>query len=205
MQYPRAAAQSAPAFEVISVKPSQSGASDWSESLCYGGGRFISRGAPILWEIKWAFRLDDYQVESDWPAWLKSFCTYDIEAKAAGPVSEDECRAMLQALFRDRFKLTMHRETRTVSAYALVVARSERTPSSHGRVVMNGETKLATSERDGLDGWTMPRLANYLAGVRGIDRPVVDRTGLTGIYGFSLEYSARDGDDRPDIFSALPQ
>jgi hypothetical protein len=47
-----ASGQDSMAFEVISVKPSQSGRSNWSESLCYGGGRFLSREAPILWEIK---------------------------------------------------------------------------------------------------------------------------------------------------------
>jgi uncharacterized protein (TIGR03435 family) len=112
---------------------------------------------------------------------------------------------MLQSLLRDRFKLAMHREIRSVSAYALVVARSDRTPAARGKVVINGETKIATSERDGLEGWTMPRLANYLAGIHGIDQPVLDRTGLTGVYGFTLDYSVRDGDDRADIFAALPQ
>jgi bla regulator protein BlaR1 len=51
----------------------------------------------------------------------------------------------------------------------------------------------------------MARLANYLASVRGVQRPVVDRTMLDGIYGFTLNYSTTDGDDRPDIFTALPE
>src|SRR5438093_7021152 len=49
------------------------------------------------------------------------------------------------------------------------------------------------------------RLANYLASVRGVQRPVVDRTMLNGVYGFTLTYATADPDDRPDIFTALPE
>jgi uncharacterized protein (TIGR03435 family) len=49
----------------------------------------------------------------------------------------------------------------------------------------------------------MPRLAGYLAGLPDVGRPVLDKTGLSGLYAFSLEFSRKDGDDRPSIFAAL--
>lgn len=51
----------------------------------------------------------------------------------------------------------------------------------------------------------MARLANYLASIRDVQRPVIDRTMLSGVYAFTLNYSTVDGDDRPDIFTALPE
>jgi len=201
----RAIAQSAPAFEVVSVRPMPPDRHDQFESLCSHGGRFISRGTPLLWTIKWAYGLNDYQVGSGWPDWLNSFYTYDIEAEGEGRVTEDQCRRMVQSIFEERFKLSMHRKTKTVSVYALVVAKNGPRLPAHGRVTINGALKQATSEREPPQGWTMTRLANYLANIRAIGRPVVDRTGLRGVYGLTLNYSTADGDDRPDVFSALQQ
>jgi uncharacterized protein (TIGR03435 family) len=51
----------------------------------------------------------------------------------------------------------------------------------------------------------MARLANYLANVRTIGRPVLDRTGLEGSYGFSLDYATKHADDRPEATTAVQQ
>ena len=52
------------AFEVISVKPMPPGRTDRVESDCVNGGRFISRGIPLLWSIQWAYDINDYQMNS---------------------------------------------------------------------------------------------------------------------------------------------
>jgi uncharacterized protein (TIGR03435 family) len=49
--------------------------------------------------------------------------SYDILAKAAGPVPVRELRLMLQQLLADRFKLTLHRETKEMPVYELTVAK----------------------------------------------------------------------------------
>jgi uncharacterized protein (TIGR03435 family) len=203
-------AQSAYSFEVASVKPMPPDRRDRFESYCEGGGRFISRGTPLLWAIKWAYGLNDYQMSDGWPAWLNSFGTYEIEAETDRRVTADECRKMVQSLFEERFGLRMHKQSKVVSAYALIIGKNgpgkngPKLPAA-GRVTINGAVKQATSEPEPPPGWAIPRLANHLAGVRGIQRPVVDRTKLTGIYGFTLSYSTVDGDDRPDIFTALQE
>ena len=175
------------------------------ESYCANGGSFISHGTPLLWSIKWAYGLNDYQMSGGYPAWLNAFGTYDIETRAGRRVTADQCRRMVQSLFEERFRLRMRRQTRTVSVYALVAGKNGPKISAIGRVTINGAVKQATSEREAPAGWTMERLANYLAAIPAIQRPVVDRTRLTGMYGFTLNYSMADGDDRPDISTALQE
>jgi uncharacterized protein (TIGR03435 family) len=204
-QEKRASGQSPLAFDVVSIKPTPPGRRDQVESYCANGGRFISHGTPLLWSIKWAYGLKDYQMSDGWPAWLNAFDTYDIEAQTEARVTEDQCKSMVQALFEERFELRMSRRTKTVSAYALVVGKNGPKLFTTGRVIINGAVKQATSERDAPAGWTMERLANYLAAVRAIHRPVVNQTKLSGMYGFGLNYSTMDGDDRPDISTALQE
>ncbi len=171
-------------FDAVSVRPMHPGSRDRMESYCAAGGRFVSRGTPLLWSIKWAYRLNDYQVDDRWPVWLNAFDAYEIEAESERRVTEDECRAMVRSMFEERFRLRMHRYTRTVSAYALVVARRGPALSTAGGVRINGVASQAASEREAPPGWTMPRLANYLATLRDVQRPVIDRTQLPGVYGF---------------------
>ena len=197
--------QSRLVFDVVSVKPASADRSERFESYCASGGRFISHGTPLLWSIKWAYGLNDYQMSDGWPGWLNSFGTYDIDAEADGLVTEMDCRRMVQTLFEERFKLRTHQQSRTIAAYALILAKNGPKFSATHTVTINGALKQATSEREAPSGWTMARLANYLASVRGVQHPVVDRTMLDGIYGFTLNYSTADGDDRPDIFTALPE
>ena len=87
----------------------------------------------------------------------------------------------------------MHRQIKTISAYALVLAKNGPRLSVTDRVTINGAIKQAGSEREAPPGWTMARLANYLASIRDVQRPVVDRTKLNGIYGFTLNYAVGDG------------
>jgi uncharacterized protein (TIGR03435 family) len=190
-------------FEVASIKPTLAGRPRQVQSCA--GGRFTTRGTPIAWILKWSYGLADYQLRDGGPSWLNSFDTYDIEAEAAPPVTETQCRSMVQTLIKERFKLRAHRETIQVSAYALVLGKSGFKLHDRGRVRINGAVKQDLWEAEPPDGWTMSRLGNYLAGVSTIGRPVLDRTGLAGIYGFGLNYSTREGDDRPNVFTAVQE
>lgn len=111
-------------FEVVSVKPVRQDRNERFESYCANGGRFIAHGTPLLWSIKWAYSLNDYQISPGWPAWLNSFGTYDIEAETDGPVTGKDCRRMVRALFEERFRLRMHPRSKTISVYALILAKS---------------------------------------------------------------------------------
>jgi Protein of unknown function (DUF3738) len=149
-------------FEVASIKPTLAGRPRQVQSCA--GGRFTTRGTPIAWILKWSYGLADYQLRDGGPSWLNSFDTYDIEAEAAPPVTETQCRSMVQTLIKERFKLRAHRETIQVSAYALVLGKSGFKLHDRGRVRINGAVKQDLWEAEPPDGWTMSRLGNYLAG-----------------------------------------
>ena len=134
--------------------------------------------------IEMAYDVRRYQIAGeDWIA-SPGANRYDIVAKAAAPASESELRHMLVPVLADRFHLTLHRETRVLPVYALVVAKG-------GHKLRDG---------DGGEQWVSPdpggggfRYRNYpmsalaltLSLLRTTGRPVVDRTGLTGRYDFT--------------------
>ena len=132
-----------------------------------------------------AYGIKEYQIEG--PEWLTT-ARYDIVAKAAMGTAEKDLPAMLRALLADRFKLQTHLETKELAVYGLVVAKSgfKLKPvetGSSGRdtnhTAMGGElTATKTS---------MNQLAQWLS--RSTDRPVVDMTGIDGVFDFTVKYS----------------
>jgi uncharacterized protein (TIGR03435 family) len=194
-----------PAFEVASVKPTPPERQNQLRmDYCRTGGTFAVGGTPVLWSLTYAYRLKEYQI-SGAPGWLSAFdSAYDIEGKPAAPVSNEQCRLMVQSLFTDRFKLATHREMKEVSVYLLVAGRNGARLREGGGIKLNGSVQVgATGKPEWPDGWTMSALAAYLADVTG--RPVLDRTGLSAKYGIELNFSRQDGDDRPSIFTAVQE
>ena len=122
-------AQSAPApapplsFEVASIKPSKPGDGGGGIKPMSGGQGYIATNVPVKLIIKLMFHLNDRQISGD-PPWLDTDL-YDIEAKADGPHNVDDLHVMFQNLLVDRFKLQFHKETRVLSAYELVVDKSD--------------------------------------------------------------------------------
>jgi uncharacterized protein (TIGR03435 family) len=194
-------------FEVASVKQSKvDPVNRHSRVNCFDGGRFVASDVTAQFVIEWAY---DIRSQLSVPGWASSFNqagdTYDIEAKAAGPVTLAECRVMAQRLLEDRFHLKLHRESKNTPVYELVPAKNgprlrevntDTSPESTG-VRLRGH-KL------GGKGWESWKIAAYLQDLPAVGRPVVDRTGLTGIYEFSLDFSNGPG-ARPEIFDALEE
>src|SRR5262249_47331225 len=116
---------------------------------------------------------------------------YDIRAKASGDVRRDELMLMLRALLEDRFKLTVHRETRELPIYVMTTAKGglkippardgscPRTPPC-GNNHITQNTWNATSVG-------MSEAAAALVGVLG--RNVVDKTGVRGKFDIHLEWT----------------
>jgi uncharacterized protein (TIGR03435 family) len=118
-------------------------------------------------------------------------------------LSLDERRAMLQPLLTDRFKLAIHRETRELPIYALVVVKMgpKLKEAKPGDTYPNGikgpdglpHAGIMSWERGRLEaqGVSMTSLVRPLSRVLG--RTVLDKTGLTGKYDFALEWEPDDG------------
>jgi uncharacterized protein (TIGR03435 family) len=118
------------------------------------------------------------------PPWI-SKTGYDILAKASQPLGERELNAMLPALLADRFRLKVHRESRTVSGYTLTVAKGGilakvSDPARHSS--SNGGPGFIDSAGN---GWGA--LAKRLTVLLG--RPVVDETGDARHFEFHLRWT----------------
>ena len=120
--------------------------------------------------------------------------------KASGGIGVERLRLTLQALLADRFKLTLHRETKNLQVYELVVAdggpkMQEASPvytnpnginGPEGRLKGPVMMKMGPGELTDL-GATLEPLVQQLSWQLG--RTVLDKTGLTGNYNFSLRWT----------------
>jgi bla regulator protein blaR1 len=137
---PPQAAPPAPAFEVASIKPNNSG--DGRVMLGNQPGRFTATNVTLRMLIRNAYQLQDFQI-SGGPSWLNSD-HFDIVAKIDASVQEQIAAArggigpaaipgqgpnplqlMIRSLLAERFKLLAHNETKDQTIYALVMARSD--------------------------------------------------------------------------------
>jgi uncharacterized protein (TIGR03435 family) len=132
--------------------------------------------------IIWAYNISPYQIAN---APGRDSERYDIVAKAAAPATVDVMRRMMQALLLERFKLSVHRETRQLSAYALVEAKG-------GHKLLKADLVEGAGIESDPGTWilrgkatTLDRLAMYLSDP--LRMPVTDMTGLKGRYNFILD------------------
>ena len=171
------------------------------------------------------------------PEWLDSD-KYDVTATtpaATQPTPPEQTRLMLQRLLVERFTLAAHWETRELPVYTLVRVRPDGPLAAGLKPISEEECARAKPPQPGQPlppgelppcgavmfgpgvllarGAPMEWLAQVLTTtpvVTGIDRPVLDRTGLKGNHGFELKFSPATGGgppnpDRADLFTALQE
>jgi uncharacterized protein (TIGR03435 family) len=180
-------------FDVASIKPNQDGRGG---SLARTPGGLTARNAPFSLLIEMAFQTKLLDLSAV-PEPLRSE-HFDIVAKAPARISGDQYWEMLQALLEDRFKLAYHRETRTVSLYALVLAKKDgtlgpginRSADPNCPVDPTGLNYCGVQPGPGrMNGQRVPmaRIARELSPFAG--RPVQDETGLSGSFDFQLAWT----------------
>jgi uncharacterized protein (TIGR03435 family) len=186
-----------------------------------------------------ACALPDYQVSG--PDWIESE-RYTITANVPAGASKEQLRAMLRSLLEERFKLKVHHETKTMPVYELTVAKG----GSKLRVSRDDAKEVSTSDPfagvkmvDGVPQYPpgsigmmqstgmiaaahqpLSVLTTFLTGRMRMSptdvKPVIDKTGLTGNYDFSLRFTPpvvllsanpnnRPSDPASDVFSAVQQ
>jgi uncharacterized protein (TIGR03435 family) len=207
-----------PKFDVVSIRPVK----DPGKESCPKGSGVMPSGdtfhincMPLGIIIKFAYGVITDDLISGEPAWAKS-SSFDISAKvdpadatAFGKLKLHDLGLMLQPVLQDRFQLSTHYEPRQRTVYTLVLANggpklkaSAPDPSSTNRPTMKmprwGEIECRNCAIS-----AMPMLLSQLVGGR-----VIDQTGLTANYDFTLSYApdpTRADDTRPSILTAMQE
>jgi len=178
-------------FEVASIKL-HDGPATHMGAVTTSGNRLTADCSNVATLLMYAYNLKAPMVSTS--AWVKDGVPcWDIVAKSEGDTvpTNAQFRQMLKALLGERFQLKAHREMREGPVYALVVAKSgikfkESDPDADSKGIDSFKDRNIVIV---LPKATMSDVVNALANAR-LDRPVVDKTGLTGIYSIKLTYTS---------------
>ncbi|MGD0630996.1 MAG: TIGR03435 family protein [Terracidiphilus sp.] len=187
---PPMAADANPSFDVATIKPSAPDAK--GKGFGFRGGHFVTFNTNVNDLIAFAYGLHAKQIVGG-PDWF-GVDLFDIEAKpdAEGRPSLKQMGIMVQKLLTERFKLTFHHDQRELSVYVISVAgggpkmtKSATAPNDPQGFQFRGLGDLIVRNM------TMKDFASWMqSGV--MDRPVVDQTGLTDRYDFTLKWTPDD-------------
>jgi len=222
-------ARGRPQFEVASVKVHPPPVTQIG--ITNRGGRFAATGFSLKMLVGRGYAVPELRIVGG-PNWAESE-RYDIEAKAPDGAPANQLQPMLQTMLEDRFKLKVHRETRELPVYELVVGKTglkmklsdDQTPPAPitlppaepgagprgagvvargpvpgpgvapgGTFSGGGPRVRGTSGRGSINGRMtfegsavmVSVLVNTLQQL--LDRPVIDKTGLTGLFDIKLEW-----------------
>jgi len=198
-------AQSPESFEVSVIRPTVAAPGAGTSFEVFEGGRVRITNEPVKLLVRTAFGLQNSQIAGG-SNWLETD-RYDIEAKTGRPEkpTPEQIGPRMQSLLRERFQLKFHREMRELPVYALVVAKggpklkSSDEGAARGISSSNGKgTSRAIGTAVSID-----MLALYVGNRLG--RITQDRTGLTGLYDFTLEWAPDETADStaPSLTAAL--
>lgn len=195
----------APSFEVASIRPKQPPfralfTAQMSGSLV----RF--EGYTLAGLVAEAYGVKGYQVNADAVSESARTAYYDVEARvsAGSATTLDDVRPMLRTLLTERFHLLAHREQRPMRVYELLVDKGgpnfvESKSETPCRSLIGPAQPTDRNYRYQYTNCGLNVLTDSLQG----DRPIVDRTGLSGRYDISLvatpEFRLRNSSEPGDI------
>src|SRR5580658_4012541 len=190
------------------------------------GGYFQAINFPLYTYILFAYKImgnQEQYLRTQIPAWVMSD-RFDIEARAAGNPDKDQMRLMMRSLLADRFKLGLHYETRQVPVFVLALLKPGKTgpllqphPEDYPcSIVPDASQNQAAGQFPALCSGlfpmppgapgrqhigarrvTMEFIANSLSAMGQLERPAIDRTGLSGNFDFALEWVPESVDPDP--------
>jgi uncharacterized protein (TIGR03435 family) len=192
-------ASSPPTFDIADVHASARSTNPFVSGGVLRGGRYELRKATMVDLIRNAYNVDPDKVIGG-PSWLETD-RFDVIALAPSSTSPETVRLMLQALLADRFKLTVHTDSKSLPTFALKLG--------------NGKPKLKEAAGSGNTGCqgqpqapqpgavpyaivschnlTMEAFGENLRNMAGgyVTSPVTDMTGLKGVWDFDLKWTPR--------------
>jgi uncharacterized protein (TIGR03435 family) len=204
-------------FEVATVKPAQPEPGRFIKMQ--SAHRFFAKNYTVKGLIGAAYNLNPKEI-SGGPSWIESE-PYDIVAGTPGETRPnlDEQMSMLRKFLADRFGLAFHHEQKELPMYALTVAKggSKLKESTGPADALPELINVVYPDRVMLPARnaTVAQFASMMQRAV-LDRPVVDRTGLTGRYDFQLEWAPDESQfggqlpvnpetTKPGLFTALQE
>jgi len=177
-----------PAFEALSVAPSPDQPLRGAiSSGCQGGpgtdapNMLRCQHVNLIPLLRMAYGLDRIIVD---PTWVNA--ALDLSAKLPEGTTKEQFAVMMQNLLKDRFKAVVHRETKKIPQYDLVLAKNGpklQAASGRGIAGFQGGSDTRTEFWPNV---SMEDLARQLESRLGV--PVTDATGLQGRYDVGLHY-----------------
>ena len=215
---PAMPANADPAFEVATIKPSDTSAPHGT-FFTTRGRYVIAYNISVRGLIEYAYGVHSKQIV-DGPAALLDV-HYDIEGvpDVEGRPNHTQSRLLFRKLLESRFKLISHRETREMPAYAIEVvkggpkiARTTRQPGD--RLMFSYTNAVVLTVRNA-------SMSDFAHGMQEafLDKPVVDETGLKDRYDFELKWtpdesqrniqlpaqSRQDANAPPGLYTAIQE
>jgi uncharacterized protein (TIGR03435 family) len=193
-------------FDVISIRPNR------SDSKASGSRRYqeawTANNVTVKAIITNAFQVLDFDITGA-PQWIDSD-RFNIDARfEADPeyISKEGLerhRERLQAMLTSRFQLKVHKETKELPAYALVLAKSgpKLTPSAKSDTYSVREVD-GHYEAKGVDMDALARSLTVLLG-----RHVINQTGLEGHFDCVLDFQPEGAEaipGRPSLITAIQE
>ncbi len=220
-------APSAPKFQVASVRLSKN--PEAGGDIDITPGRFKGKDLALQWLILTAYRINSGNLTGTLPNWTIAD-RYDIDARTEDASDEGRVLLALQDLLKDRFKLAVHREMQEEPVYFLTIAKGgikmpkgscvpKKQDLPNECYSARNEGLVTTMDWRGVKmsdpaGVAYRTLSGHLTAGR---RPMIDKTGLTGIYDVHLRWTrdpepgasdaavATADPTAPSIFDAMEQ
>lgn len=226
-------------FEVATIKPSNG--QQPNRGILTSPGRFRAENWPVKNVIMFAYDLKSDTQISGYPEWVNS-ADYDMDAKADEATTaaleklppdqrSRQVKLMVQTLLAERFHLKVSYQTREIPVYALVIAKGgpKLTLSTGPKILAGGGTQSSLNERRSGELESLNMSLDELAAAAPdlfpevSDRVVVNKTGLTGNYNWTLKWTpeasaqqnfrgadgtsppSNSADSAPGLFTALEQ
>jgi uncharacterized protein (TIGR03435 family) len=204
-------AQDLPRFEVASIRPNASVDVPAADTPSPDGLAYVN--LPVMEVVMRAYGVRAFQIDG-MPGWARE-ARYDITAKAAGPITDEQRRLMLRSLLADRFHMKVRLEKREQTTYVLTRRRPDALgPGLKPRADCGGTNKPCEAAGTGA------RAAGYIRGQAFpmsqvermlsimLNQVVLDETKIDGVFDVDLSWrgeKAEPDDSRPSLFTAVEE
>lgn len=200
---------SRPTYDVAAIRENRSEESTGEYRTSHG--RFTAESITLQALVEYAYGIKDFQIVNA-PDWFKRE-RFDMSAETQNATilrlpyqqRQHELKLMLQTLIEQRFRLTVHCESRRLPIYDLIVSKKRTKLISKDQITATSEqseskyqpsdsgTIISASDRLIGHGVSLDTLSKELS--QKLDRDVQNKTGLAGNFDFTLRFSPVDLSD----------